>query len=110
MSFAALLTDRAHLLAREPGRERWARLTAEPLPCRVVFLSPREVEMALAQAHAEVTHRGRCLPNPHVKPGRKLALLGGPVYLILAVVHVPNPRPHGHLVLDLQALPPETEA
>lgn len=106
MSFAALLTDRAHVLTREAGHEEWTRLTAEPLACRVVPLTPREAEMALAQARAEITHRGRCLPNPHVRPGRRLALVGGPAYLILSVVRAANPKPHGHLVLELQELPP----
>lgn len=106
MSFAALLTDRAHVLAREAGREHWTRLTVEPLACRVVALTPREVEMALAQTRAEITHRGRCLPNPHVKPGRKLALVAGPAYLILSVVRAASPKPYGHLVMELQELPP----
>jgi len=105
MSFAATLTERAHVYTREPGQETWRRVTVEPVACRVVALSPREVEMALAQRRTEVTHRGRCEPSPEVRGGRKLVLSDGRVFLIAAVTPVAHPRPRGHLALDLEAIP-----
>jgi hypothetical protein len=105
MSFAALLTERARVYAREAGQEHWRPVSAGPVACRVVALSPREAEMALARRRAEVTHRGRCEPSPDVRAGRKLVLADGREYLVVAVTSVARPAPSGHLVLELEALP-----
>ena len=48
MSFAALLTDTAHVYARSAGQDHWHRVTREPVACRVVQLSPGDVEFAEA--------------------------------------------------------------
>lgn len=108
MSFAALLTERAQIYAREAGQETWRRVSLEPLACRIVALSPREVEMAMAARRAEVTHRGRCLPSAKVRAGRRLVLEdGGEAYLIVSVTAVERPWPGGHLVVELQVVPGE---
>jgi len=105
MSFLALLAERAHLYAREAGQERWRRVTVEPLRCRVVALTPREAEMRLAQMRGETTHRGRCLPNPHVVAGRAMVVNGERAFVIVSVRAVDHPRPRGHLALELQEVP-----
>jgi hypothetical protein len=105
MSFLSLLGEQAHVYVREPGQERWRRVTAEPLRCRVVTLSPREAEMRLAQMRAETTHRGRCLPHPQVLAGRALVVKEERAFIITNARPVEYPRPGGHLALDLQEVP-----
>ncbi len=106
MSFAATLHQRAHIYARAAGQESWNRLTAEPVACRVVALSPREMEIAWSRLQAEVTHRGRALPHPALQAGHKLVVNkgaggAGGSFVIVAVRHVDHPAPAGHVVFDL---------
>jgi hypothetical protein len=104
MSFAATLTERAHIYVCPPGQEHWQRITRSPLPCRLTPLSVPQIERAWARWQATVTHQARCLPHPEVQPGRKLVVGGKQAYLIVAVRAISHPAPTGHLVLALQAL------
>lgn len=123
MSFAALLTDRAHVYARSAGQDHWYRVTREPVACRVVELSPGDVELGLDGLRSEITHRGRCLPHPQVRAGRKLVLVAGcavegggqpevakqprdgRAFIVVALRRVSHPAPHGHLALSLRSFP-----
>ena len=109
MSFYATLTQRAHVYARAAGQESWQKLTTEPVPCRIVALPRREREMAWARLQTEVTHRGRCLPRPEIRPGRKLVIneaagSAGQSFIIVAVRHIDHPAPAGHLAVDLSEI------
>ncbi len=105
MSFAALLTDTAHVYARSAGQDHWHRVTREPVACRVVQLSPGDVEFGLEGLRSEVTHRGRCLPRPEVQAGRKVVLGDGRAFIVVALRRVSHPAPGGHLALSLRSFP-----
>ena len=105
MSFLALLGERAEVYAREAGQERWRKVTAEALACRVVTLSPREREIRLGQLEAETTHRGRCLPDEQIVAGRAIVVNEERAFIVLNARPVSYPRPRGHLALDLEEVP-----